>query len=252
MFEYMRAEVYKVLHRKYTYIFLIAVLGCELLLTAGWAFTNSRGNDVTFGWAFTVLVRMLSVGLYCTLLTEDIVFSDQYKSNTLKNEVAYGLSRTRIYLGKLIVSCLTAVVLCAILIAAYLGMCWVALPQDSAEITASSLQLVGYCLLAALPIWLGGQALVNLVFFLVRSNTVASFIVVGVLAALPQVFQLMGVMVHEIFVVFYEVTLTAPLDIVPNMMGDWGFIGRCFAIGAGWFGGCTLLGLFLFHKREIS
>lgn len=252
MLKYMRAEIYKVLHRKYTYIFLLAILGCELLLTVGWAYTNSRGNTVTFDYSIQILVLMLSVGLYCTILTEDMVFSDQYKFNTLKNEVAYGLSRARIYLGKLIISCATAVVLCAILILAYLGMCWVALPQGTGDSTSFALQAVGYSLLAALPIWLGGQALVNLVYFLIKSNTVAAFVVVGIIMALPEVFKLLGIIVSDVFLSLYNIMLTTPLNLAPNMVGDWGFIGQCFAIGAGWFGACTLLGLFLFHKREIT
>lgn len=252
MLKYVRAECYKVLHRRYTYIFLLVVLACEGLLVAGFAYTNARGNDVTFGGGAQILALMLSVGLYCTILTEDLVFSDQYKFNTLKNEVAYGLSRVRIYLGKLAVSCVTALILCAILVSAYLFLCLLVLPQGVDDSTARAMRIVGYTLLAALPLWLGGQALVNLVYFLVRSNTVAAFIVVGFIAAVPQVLKLLGMLVHEAFLSLYNIMLTTPLDMAPNMVGDWSFVGRCFATGAGWFAACTILGILLFRKREIN
>ena len=158
MANYMRAELYKVLHRKYTYGFLLVILLCEALLVAGWMFTNANGNDVGFESGAGMLPLMLAVGLYCTLLTGDIAFSDQYKFNTLKNEVSYGLPRVRIYLGKLLTACVTALVLCAIILAAYLGMCWVALPHGAA--VAETMSAVGYCILAALPVWFGAQALV--------------------------------------------------------------------------------------------
>lgn len=252
MLKYMRAEIYKVLHRRYTYLFLLVVLACEVLLVSGWVFTNARGNDVGFATGAGMLTMMLSVGLYCTVLTGDIVFSDQYKFNTLKNEVSYGISRSRIYMGKLIVSCVTALVLCAVIVAAYVGMCYLTLPHGTAEEVAGTMRLVGYCLLAALPLWLGGQALVNLVYFLVKSNTVAAFLVVGVIAAAPQVFKLLGILVHEAFTAAYNVMLTTPFDIAPNVVGDWGFIGRCFAIGGAWFVACTAAGLVAFRRREIN
>ena len=65
---------------------------------------------MTFQNTAQMVALILSVGLYATLLTGDIVFSDQYKNNTLKNEVSYGVPRVRIYLGKLIVAILVAIV----------------------------------------------------------------------------------------------------------------------------------------------
>ena len=251
MVNYMRAEFYKVFHRRYTYIFLLVLLACEGLLVAGWAFTNANGNDVGFDFGAGVLAMMLSVGLYCTVLTGDLVFSDQYKFNTLKNEVSYGLSRLRIYLGKLLVSCITALVLCAVIIATYVGMCWVVLPHDVATV-GQTLSNLGFCLLVALPVWLGCQALVMMFFFLLRSNTVASFLIVGVIMAVPQVLKLLGAMVHPVFRYAYNVMLTPVLDAAPNMVGDWRLVGFACAVGAGWFLMSTAIGVVIFRKREIN
>ena len=40
MVNYIRAELYKVFRRKYTWITLVVVLAPESLLVAAWAFTN--------------------------------------------------------------------------------------------------------------------------------------------------------------------------------------------------------------------
>ena len=250
MVKYMRAEFYKVLHRKYTYGFLLVILLLEALLVAGWAFTNANGNDVDFSSGAGVLALMMGVGLYCTVLTGDMVYSDQYKFNTLKNEVSYGLPRARIYLGKLIVSCITALVLCAIILCAYVGMCWVVLPHGTG--TADTISLIGYCVLNALPLWLGTQALVLMLYFLFRSTTVASFIVVGVIAALPQIVKLLITLVSPVFEYVYVCMLTTSLEMAPYAPWDMGLLGRSWAIGAGWFVVATLVGLILFRKREIN
>lgn len=250
MYNYLRAELYKVLHRRYTYIFLIVVLALETLLVSGWVFTNSNGNHVDFYSGAVMVVMMFSVGLYATLITGDLVFSDQYKFNTLKNEVSYGLSRTRIYLGKLIMSCVVALVMCAIILVFYLGLCFLLLPHDAAS--GNPLPVIGYCLAVALPLWLGCQALVTMLFFLFKSSNVASFVLVGVIAGAGQIFQLLGALVHQGFLLLYRVMLTTPLDAAPNMVGDWGFCGQAWLIGLGWFVLSTAVGLWCFQRKEIS
>lgn len=251
MLRYLRAEVYKAARRKYPYGFLLAMFLCEGLLVAGWAFTNANGNDVGFSTGAGTLAMLLQVGLYSTLLIGDIVFSEQYKFSTLKNEVSYGIPRSRIYLGKLAVECLTALVLCTLVIGFYLGLCWVFLPHDPAA-DAQTLRAVGYCLLVSLPLWLGALGLVNLLFFQIKNSTVASFAVVGIFLGAAPLLQLLGALVHPVFTALYSVMLTPPMDLAPRMVGDMALLGRAWAIGAGWFAACTLIGLVLFRDKEIS
>lgn len=251
MLDYIHAELYKVFHRKYPYGFLLAMFLCEGLLVWGWAFTNARGNDVGFQVGAGIMVNLLNIGLFCTILIGDIVFSEQYKFNTMKNEVSYGVPRARIYLGKLIVQCITALLLCAVVVAFYLGLCWLVLPHDPA-LDAQVMQMVGYCLLVALPLWLGAQALVNMVYFLIKSTTVASFLVVGIFMGAGEVFKLLGALVHPFFQTLYSIMLTSPFEASANAVGDWAFFGRSAAVGAGWFVAATVIGLLLFRKKEIN
>ena len=111
MRNYLAAECYKVFHRKYFYLSLLVVLALEGLIVWGSWFTWSNGNTgMDFYSAAITMVMLLSIGLYATILTGDMVFSEQYKYNTLKNEVAFGVPRWRIYLGKLTVATLVALV----------------------------------------------------------------------------------------------------------------------------------------------
>ena len=230
---YTRAELYKVLHRPYAYIFLAVMLVGEALLAALWASNVTSGNTITFSDGAGILVLGLSMGLYCCIVTGDMVFSDQYKNNTLKNEVSFGLPRGRIYLGKLLASCVTAVCLCAVMVIFYLGLCRALLPGDP-ESNLITLQVVGYCLLVALPLWLGAQALTVALYFLVKSSTVAAIGAVMIFMALPQVWHLLASFASERFWAVYNVMLTAPFEQLTGAL-DWAFFGRALAIGAGWF-----------------
>ena len=108
---------------------------------------------MTASVGLTVLLYLLPFGYYATAVTGDIVFSEQYKHNTLKNEVAYGLPRLRIYFGKLLASTLLALAACAVLVLWYGLLCGVLLPGDGAMLNAW--RTVGFGLLTALPVWLG-------------------------------------------------------------------------------------------------
>ena len=95
MRNYLAAECYKTFRRKYFYIILAVCLGLEAVLLWGYWTTWKWGNSNVDFYSTAIMVPfMLSIGLYATIVTGDIVFSEQYKNNTLKNEVSYGLSWT--------------------------------------------------------------------------------------------------------------------------------------------------------------
>lgn len=172
MVNYIRAEFYKVFRRRYT-DHPGGLLALEALMVAGWMFTNSHGNHVDFYTGAGMLCVMLALGFYATLLTCDMVFADQYKNGTMKNEVSFGIPRTRIYLGKFLVSLAVSLLFMAVMAAFYLGLCYLALFHDP-EADAVAMQMVGYCLLTALPLWVGVLACTCAFRFLIKSDLWAS------------------------------------------------------------------------------
>ena len=144
MRNYLAAECYKTFRRKYFYIILAVCLGLEAVLLWGYWTTWKWGNSNVDFYSTAIMVPfMLSIGLYATIVTGDIVFSEQYKNNTLKNEVSYGLSRGRIYLGKLLVSTGIAVLAAVVMMGFYLGLCWVLFPHTELDGMAAHRLLPG-------------------------------------------------------------------------------------------------------------
>lgn len=251
MVNYLRAELYKVLHRKnYTYGFLLFLLVGAGFLVFTWAYTNSRGNDVGFAFGAGMLGTLLSMGFYAVVVTGDIVFSEQYKFNTLKNEVSYGIPRVRLYLGKLAVSCLVAVVSCILVISFYLALCWAVLPHDP-TLDGEVLRTVVFQALAMLPLWLGAQGLVFCFFTVFKSSTGASFAFIGVLVAVPEILKLLTYFVHPGFAKVRAFLLNTAYETMP-LPWDWATVGYGCAVGIGWFLASTLLGVLSLRKREIS
>lgn len=250
MLNYMKAELYKLTRRKYPYITLAVMLALETALVLMIILPDMGNNHVTFANAIGMVTTLLPMGFYFTLFAADMVFSEQYKYNTLKNEVSFGLSRTRIYLGKLAVQCLTSLALCALMLGYYIALCYLVMPHSSAD--GETLAAVVRILLQMLPLWLGAQALTNMALFVCRNSTVASFgVVLGVFVALPEVIQLMSYFISDKFRLVYSLMLT----VHPNNTFTLPALNTPLAttaIGVGWFVGSTLLGIALLRKKEIS
>ncbi|OUN07834.1 ABC transporter permease [Flavonifractor sp. An92] len=250
MRNYLSAECFKVFHRSYVYLTLLFCLLGEGLLLLGYWLTWSWGNGtVTFANTASMVTLLLAVGMYATIVTGDMVFSDQYKNNTLKNEVSYGVDRPVIYLGKLTTALLVAIVAAAIMLAFYLGACWLLFPHGAAD--GGTWALVGYCLAGALPLWIGSQAVAMVCYFLVRNSTAAAFAAVGILAVVPSVLQVLGILIHPVFGDIRQFFPAVMLDALSTQAFNWTYVGMCWASGLLWTLLATVLGVVLFRKKEI-
>ena len=93
------------------------------------------------------------MGLYLAVVVADEVFSDQYKNDTLKNEVSFGLPRRRIYLGKLVTAAGIGLLLAFLTLLVYAVLCRVLLPGAVGDWV--QVQTFLFRLLGALPLWMG-------------------------------------------------------------------------------------------------
>lgn len=257
MLSYIHAEFYKVFRRKYTWLTLAVALGLEALLTAGWVFQTVNGYDVGFAGSASILTAMLGVGFAATLLTGDMVFAGQYKHNTLKNEVSYGLSRVRIYMGKLAVQTAMSVLFCVIMVGFYLALCAVTLSHDPVQ-DAKALWNIGYCMGAVFPLWVGVQGLTCSMYFLINSDLKAVCLSLGIYMVAPTVLEVMALLVGADNPVgsgllkLYEHMPTVMAGAAAETPGDWALFGRAWIVGAIWLIAFTAIGLLGFQRKEIK
>ncbi len=251
MVKYLNAELYKVFHRKYPLGFLAFILGGITFIMFLIKYNAGPGAD--FGFLAGALVYVLSTGLYLVVLICDMVFSDQYKHNTLKNEVSYGVPRWRIYLGKLTAVIILSVILCVIILAFYLGLCWLMFPMG--EGGGEAMIALGQACILAFPLWLGGLGFFLMLLFLVKGSAAASIIYILLTAVLGGGFlDLLSLLMPKLASVFSAIQkclLTEPFGSLISG-GVVEMIPHAWCLGLAWFGGSTLLGLMLFRRREIS
>lgn len=258
MFNYIRAEFYKLLHRKYTYITLTVMLVLEGLFVSMFAFHNAHSYVTPFGGAVVSVVELGSIGFCTCLLTGDIVFAGQYKNSTLKNEVSFGLSRTRIYMGKLIAQTLLSITYMAVMMGFFVGACAVVLPLEPGSFytAADALSIVGYFLAAGLPLWIGGQAAACMCLFLFQGEITSSFVYVGIIFVLDTIVEVAGLLIQgrlgELLLKLCVFFPRPMLETARTMVGDWAYLGKAWLVGLFWLVASTAVGLYVFHKKEIK
>lgn len=258
MLNYIRAELYKLLHRPYTYIALGVMLALEALYASMFAFHNTHSFVTPFGAAVVTVVGMGAVGFCVCMLTGDIVFAGQYKNSTLKNEVSFGLSRTRIYLGKLIAQTLLSLAYLVVMMAFFIGLCAVALPMEAGDFysAAEGLSVVGYFLAVGLPLWVGAQAVGCMCLFLVNGEMASSFCYVGIVFVLEAVVEVAGLLLGggagQMLLKAVPYFPVRMLSEAKAVVGDWGYLGMAWLVGAFWVSVSTAIGLYGFHRKEIK
>ena len=259
MLNYIRAEVYKLLHRPYTYITLGVMLALEALYASMFAFHNAHSMATPFGGAVVTIVEMGFIGFCICLLTGDIVFAGQYKNSTLKNEVSFGLSRTQIYLGKFLAQTLLSIVYLVVMMAFFLGLCAVCLPMESSAgfySAANGMTIVGYFLAAGLPLWIGAQAALCMCLFLVNGEMASSFLYVGIVFVLETILDVAGLLIGGgVGRLLLEVVQYFPVRMLSEakaVVGDPVYLGQAWLVGAFWVAVCTAVGLYGFKKKEIK
>lgn len=244
MLNYIKAELYKVRRRPAVWAGLPVLLlleGIFLVLVR-----LSASQEMTFGDMAYLLESMLLFGFVLLLSPANVVFSEQYKHRTLRNEVEFGLPRRRIYLGKLVTSLLLACLTCLALLAVWLGGSMLLTGDLSGMDMLPRLTELGHNLLLFLPLWLGALGLYHALQFAVHSSAGAIMLYLGYF------------LIIEPFGIFLEEVGAGPLSLLVRQVsfsmaltGENAGILRAWLVGLGWLVGSTAAGLALFHRRDI-
>ena len=242
MLNYLSAELWRMARRRLDLIWCAAYLLLVGVVALSW--TGAPLHQTMEGFR-----DFLVIGLYLGYPLAALADGEARRLGTLRNEVSYGLSRGRIYLGKLLVSTGIAVLAAVVMMGFYLGLCWVLFPHT--ELDGMAWQLIGYCLAGAFPLWLAAQAMVSTCYFLVRGTNIAAFTAAGLLAVLPAILQAFGILFHPAFEVLRQFMPGVMLENLKNMAFQWNYVGLCWAAGLAWLAAATAVGLLAFRRKEI-
>lgn len=144
MLNYINAELYKLWRHKGLWIALAVLLVLEtwMLCPSFWVFSGRISREAMYA----VLTVCLFLGLFLAPIFAAVTFDDQHGHATLKNEVVFGIPRSRVYLGKLLASGLAGTAVAAVVIGWFLLVTLFTstptYPEEAWEMLAGILQIV--------------------------------------------------------------------------------------------------------------
>ena len=248
MLNYIKAELYKTVHRNYLWIFLCVMLVLETLFALLWVGRRE------FADMAALMTTTMAFGPYLTVLLADIVVADPYRTGTMKNEVSFGVSRSTIYLGKLWSAVIVSVIFCAVLFAFYLGGCWLFTEHSEPEAIRTNLSILGYVTAASVPLWLGTLGLSVACFLTIRSELAAGAAVMLFLAMGEVVLDILsGIQIEPVKQIASALQALSPSARFGKFQSarTWELMAQHWWIGLGWLAVSTGIGLAIFRRREI-
>lgn len=246
MLNYIKAELWKALHHRVAWATTTFLLLCAALF--GFLMNSATYAELVAGVSVTMLTGMLVVPLLVQVV-------DGNRGETLKNEIAFGLSRGRVYGGKLLAGLLLGVGLCVLLVAGLLLVCFPLLPHGEAGEEGTALGVLLFCLLGALPVWCGMFALCHAMAVIFPGTAVwmtayylVFFVGQPILAALSTLLT-RGSLSPLLEAILMPYTLLMP----PYLSGwlTWRYQLWCWGIGLGWGIVSTAVGALCFFRRDI-
>ncbi|EET61192.1 hypothetical protein BRYFOR_06837 [Marvinbryantia formatexigens DSM 14469] len=169
MLNYIRSEIYRILHSRSLYIFGAVLCGIVLLthiaLIIGAALTPDFAyNTVRFSLNNFVAQPFIMVILGAAVA--GVLFNEDRKSGVLKTTVAYGISRESILIGKCIVSLLTALLLLLVVFIFYVACAFLTLREPE----WLPVQQMLLAIAASLPSAVASLIFANVIFMLCRKE----------------------------------------------------------------------------------
>ena len=192
MRNYIKSEWYRVTHTPTIYVFTGVLAGLTLLLNLALCFLDKE--DPTFpcgtaAFSLSNLVCMLTMLFYVGMILVYLIFADDKKNGSLKNSIAFGISRTEIFLGKCVVSTLVSLISLAVILLVFLGSA-VLLLEPGVEPHAVKITLQGVA--CVIPMAVASEVLGLAFCNFCQKEVVAGIDWYVVMVAIPQICYILG------------------------------------------------------------
>lgn len=256
MLNYMKSEFYRIFHSATLYVTISFFAGLGLMFnivlylfgrfdpnfaysTTSFSFSNIVGNPMLFCFAALIIVYVL--------------YERSKKNGSLKNAVAFGISRTKVFLGQLLVSSAVSVMVLVITETVCIASALLLLPNEGPVTVRDMLFEIVAVFPAAVSALVFGLALVQLF----DRSSIGILIWLSVFYFIPKILFFAGMAVEPIMQVAMWLPYNLFLSMQVNMtqcVAIWDTapgLARCLItgfVGIGVFGGWGIVAV---RKKEI-
>lgn len=176
MLKLIHADLYKVFHRMYFYIMMLAlVVLCVIVNSA----MHGSGQYGTASFSIMFAVSLLNLPVILMPMLTEIVSAEEYRDHTIKNTLSFGTNRTLLFLSKYICAVILGVILMAVVLGSYFGSMMIFLPKDP-KFTSEIIREFFIRLGASCTVYLACISMAVFFTVLFNRSTMAIFLYYGV------------------------------------------------------------------------
>lgn len=259
MINYIRSEVYRNLRNKGSYLFVLCAMAFVIFLNIilfSFAKSDSTFPYANTKFAFSSLYTSLQVPMIICVWAVSIIFSQEYKNQTLKNTVSFGISRTSIYFGKFIISVIFSFIAAVCVILTFIVSSYILLENSGIEYLTTLINSV----VAGIPLLLFSLVVAHSFYFITEKEINVIGWWIGIVIVIPTLLTMIGRR--------SEVSRVIASYMPWNMLGNITFNEVANTIVLGWITkegiiksiivgviGCVvfyIIGLEAFKRKEIK
>ena len=192
MLNYMKSEWYRITHTSAIYVFTFIMSGLTLILNVVHYALDKVDPGFPYGTtAFTLsyLASGMTLMFLVGAVVVSLLYSGDKKNGLMKNAIAFGISREKMFLGRCIVSCLVSVCSLAVILIVYISSA-VLLLEPGIEPDAVGILLRG--VMYTLPMAAASEILVIASYDYFDKELIAYLFWYIIMALLPKVCALLG------------------------------------------------------------
>lgn len=191
MINYLRSEIYRNLRLKGNYLFILGAIAFVVFLNGVlWMFGNT---DVSFPYnntkfAFSSLYASMKIPMYLCICVVSLIFGQEYKNNTLKNTISFGISRSAIYLCKLLMTLVYALIVAVFVISAFIISAYILLENSGIEYLTTLIKAI----IASIPLLLISLTIANCFYFITDKEMSAIGYWATIVVIIPSLLSMAG------------------------------------------------------------
>ena len=119
MMNYVKSEFYRITHTRGIYGFTGILMLLSVLMNTGIHFLGGRYANTSFSYSYFVSNPMMFAVM--GLVIAYFLYEGNKKNGSLKNTIASGISRTKVFVGECIVGIITAILVMVVTVGVYIA-----------------------------------------------------------------------------------------------------------------------------------
>lgn len=259
MLNYIKSEFYRNINTKGNYIFLFGGMAFVIFLNVALGLFANSHTDFLYGntkYSLSSFYTFMEILMIICLPLVSLIYGQEFKHHTLKNSIAFGISRSQIYLGKFLMEVIICTINLLLISSAYVIAAYLMLEDSGIVYLKEFIQAIIGCY----PLLLVSLTAANCFYFIFDDENSAVLVWAIVMIVIPWLLNIAG---REIKIL-KEIASYMPRNLIANATFDeesqkiimsWssqeGFI-KCFVVGIIGVVIFYTIGLIIFKKKEIK